>query len=129
MSRSSRASIRVLHLRRPLGMLIEHSRRDVAGDDSCTKPGKLEREPPRTRTRVEHPVSRPDVLAEQAQMDLEVDAVHRRRVEALPLALAVVVEESCDVVRVVRDAHDDLERRTVNPGLITGACRCNTVRR
>jgi hypothetical protein len=75
-------------------MELELAGRDVTRDDGRPQPRELEGEPPRPGAGVGHAIAWSNVLAEEAQMDFEVDAVHRRGVEAFPLASPVLVEEA-----------------------------------
>ena len=82
-------------------MELELPGRDVARNDRRPEAGELESEPPRAGARLENAHPGPDELAEQPHVHFESDAVHLRRVEPRPLPLAVLVEEACDVLRVV----------------------------
>ena len=85
-------------------MELELPRRDVPDDDTCAEPSELECEATRPRSCIEYAIALVDVLAEESEMDFEADAIHRCRIEALPFAHAVLIEETRDVLRVVRNA-------------------------
>ncbi len=95
---------RVLYGGGLLGMQLESSRRDVTDHHSCSEPSELQREAPGACSRIQDTIAVVNVLAEKPQMHLESHAVHRADVESLPLALAVLVIETCDVLGVVRNA-------------------------
>ncbi len=86
-------------------MELELDGRDVSGNHGRPEPRELEREPPRSGAGVEHAITSSNEFAEKAEVDLEVDPIHRQGVEAFPLAGPVVVEEARDVLRVVANTH------------------------
>ena len=84
-------------------MQLELPGRDVPDHDPGADLGQLEREAAWAGPGLEHAVTAPYELAQEAAVHLEPDPVHRPRIEPHPLALAVVVEVARDVPGVVRD--------------------------
>ena len=85
-------------------MQLELSRRDVTDHHACSEPSELQREAPGACSRIQDTIAVANVLAKKPQMHLESHAVHCPDAEALPLALAVLVIETCDALGVVRNA-------------------------
>ena len=87
-----------------LGIQLKLSRRDITNHHSRSEGSKLQREAARAGSRIQHTVAPANVLTEKPQMHLKSHTVHCAEIEALPLARAVLVVETCDVLRVVLSA-------------------------
>ena len=92
------------------------SRRDITNHHSCPEASKLQREAPWACSRIQHAIAHANVLAEEPQMHLESHTVHCAEVEALPLARAVLIVETCDALRVVLNARHLASIRLSNEG-------------
>jgi len=101
MSRSSRDSIESSTGGGLLGVQLELSRRDITNHHARSEASELQREAAGACSGIQHAVARANVLTEKPQMHLESHTVHCAEIEALPLAYAVLVVETCDVPRVV----------------------------